>query len=321
MLALSLPLLLCFCVFTRAALTLHDLQVFNARYQTAPCSPLRTTNAPPTTSCSAAGSTFTASTATSSRETAAAVTLAAAIPAGVARLRIPEAQRGRQEPPHPREALGQRGAAQQDLQARLNPPAYPAGPRAVGELLRQQQPGQPLALQRQTSDCPGELCQGQAGLWGDQVKVERCPELLGLWGDQVKVERSPEQRRHIQQHWGDRKRPLQDQQALIEEQEPLVQLLRQNLATSDEDIPDLTPGKQKFRADFEYPNHHFFLHQKRSHIEVLVHSRGGDGTGDDPESFRAVATTHRYPRTSSHEDSRSSSIQRVSRFTKVTKKL
>ena len=227
MLALSLPLLLCFCVFTRAALTLHDLQVFNARYQTAPCSPLRTTNAPPTTSCSAAGSTCTASTATSSRETAAAVTLAAAIPAGVARLRIPEAQRGRQEPPHPREALGRRGAAQQDLQARLNPPAYPVGPRAVGELLRQQQPGQPPALQRQTSDCPGELCQGQAGLRGDQVKVER----------------SPEQRRHIQQHWGDRKRPLQDQQALIEEQAPLVQLLRQNLATSGEDTSDPTQRK------------------------------------------------------------------------------
>ena len=154
------------------------------------------------------------------------MTLAAAIPAGVVHLRIPEVQRERQELPL-REVRGQRGAAQ-DRQARLNPPpAHPPGLRAAAEL-RQPEPGGP-GLQRQARESPGKLCQGQPGLWGDQHKVERPPE----------------QRGHCLERWGDRKWPLQNQQAIIETQEPLVQLLRQNLATSGEDIPDPTQGKRK----------------------------------------------------------------------------
>ena len=295
--AILFPIFLhsCLCIHSRAR-TLHG-HVFNARYQTAPCSPVRT-NAP-TTSCSAAGSTCTASTATSSRDTAAAVTLAAALPVGVARLRIPEVQRGRQELQLHREVRGQRGAAHH-RQARLSPPAYSPDRRAAVEL-RHREP-ELLEPQRQASDCPGEFRQGQPGLLGDPVKVEH----------------SPEQRRHYLQHWGDRKRPLQIQQALIEDQEPLVQLLRQNLATNDEDTSGLTPGKKEAHVYFRFQNHFSFIHL-RSHIKVLVHNRGGDGTGDDAESFRAIATGHHYPRTSSYEDSGSSSIQRVSPLRKMDK--
>ena len=153
------------------------------------------------------------------------MTLAAAIPAGVVRLRIPEVQRERQELPPLREVRGQSEAAH-GRQALPNPPAYPRGLQAAVEL-RQRELGRPEP-QHKARECPGELCQGQPGLWGDQVKVER----------------SPEQRRHCLQHWGDRKWPLQNQQAYIEEQEPLVQLLRQNLATTNEDTSDLTLGKQ-----------------------------------------------------------------------------
>ena len=227
------------------ARTLHD-HVFNARYQTAPCSPLRT-NAPTTTSCSAAGSTCTASTATSSRETAAAVTLAAAIPAGVVRLRIPEVQRERQELPPQSGVRGQSGAAH-GRQALPNPPASPRGLRAAA-VLRQRELGRPEPPQRKARECPGELCQGQPGLWGDQVKVER----------------SPEQRRHCLQHWGDRKWPLQNQQAFIEEQEPLVQLLRQNLATTNEDTSDLTPGKQMSPEVLNFEIKFFFHTPKVAH--------------------------------------------------------
>ena len=84
----------------------------------------------------------------------------------------------------------------------------------------QHEPQEPLHV----TGCRGVHCQEQ-------------PELLG---DQVKVEPSPEPRLHCP---GDPKRPLPNHQALIEEQESLVQLLRQNLATSDEGTVDPTPGK------------------------------------------------------------------------------
>ena len=78
----------------------------------------------------------------------------------------------------------------------------------------------------QVMGCRGEHCQGQPELWGDQVKVEPSPEPQGHFP-------------------GDPKRPLPNHQALIEEQESLVQLLRQNLATSDEGTVDPTPGKHE----------------------------------------------------------------------------
>ena len=93
---------------------------------------------------------------------------------------------------------------------------------APGHQAAVHEPQEPL----QVTACRGEHCQEQPELWEDQVRVEPSPEPQGHFP-------------------GDPKRPLLNHQALIEEQEPLVQLLRQNLATSDEGTVDPTPGKHE----------------------------------------------------------------------------
>ena len=143
------------------------------------------------------------------------MTLAAAIPAGAARLRIPEVRRGRLGlQPRPRVRV----EAARERRAWPSPPALAPGHQAAAR-----EPQEPL---REATACRGEPSQEQPGLWEDQVKVEP----------------SPEPQRHC---LVDLKRPLLNHQALIEEQEPLVQLLRQNLATSDEGTVDPTPGKDE----------------------------------------------------------------------------
>ena len=85
-------------------------------------------------------------------------------------------------------------------------------------------------------------CKPQEPLQVTACRGEQSQEQPELWGDQVRVEPSPEPQGHC---LVDPKRPLLNHQALIEEQEPLVQLLRQNLATCDEGTVDPTPGKHE----------------------------------------------------------------------------
>ena len=159
-------------------------------------------------------------------QTAAAVTLAAAIPAGVACLRTPEVQPERLQLPPRLKARGLRKAAH-DPQARPGLSAPPPG-LPVAREIRQEEPGR-RGLQ-QAGACPGK----REGLYRGE------PE---LWEERAKAGLSQEQREHRLEPWGDQKRPLQNQHASIEQQEPLVQLLRQKLAPTEEGTAGQTRGK------------------------------------------------------------------------------